>query len=147
MELEARVGAKAEKGAGIEAGVGAQAEKRTGQYCEHQIYGEKTMSESWIHVNKRLPEGQRPVIVCVTDVRGDIGSARRLRATYYKQYELVCGEYVDDFGEEGPDGELYCPAGWYENNEFEDTHWAISGVVTHWMPLPDFPAEYGSKEI
>jgi hypothetical protein len=30
--------------------------------------------------------------------------------------------------------------GWYETNEYEETHWAVSDPVTHWMKLPDPPA-------
>lgn len=33
----------------------------------------------------------------------------------------------------------YWPPGWYEWNEHEEMHWAVDGVVTHWMKLPDAP--------
>ena len=34
---------------------------------------------------------------------------------------------------------FYCEEGWYETNEFEEVHWNIHGIVTHWMPLPEPP--------
>lgn len=29
--------------------------------------------------------------------------------------------------------------GWYEMNEFDETHWMVSNEITHWMDLPSVP--------
>ena len=85
-----------------------------------------------------LPGGPDFVLACVGDDRG-----RRtvIRASYARKFELVANpEYVGegaDYHEE--EDEYYCPEGWFESNEFEETHWRVEGLVVGWMPLPAPP--------
>jgi hypothetical protein len=98
----------------------------------------------WIKVEDRLPNSNVPVIAFVKDAHDAPGRTRRIRAQYAEKFTLPCDEDSnwDDWADyKEPDGEAYCPVGWYETNEFEETHWQVKGTVTHWMPLPDAPTE------
>lgn len=89
----------------------------------------------WRDAEKELPHADVPVIA-----RYDVyGMERRIRAT-------MAGLHTLDLDEEGDackcgkcDGEFCAAGGWYENNEYEDTHWQVTATITHWMPLPEFP--------
>ena len=98
----------------------------------------------WIAVKERLPESGVPVIVFVVRF-SDYDQkriTRRLRAEYAAPKTLELGDDQEPFGgdcyDEATDT-YYCPEGWYESNEMEETHWCIDGQVTHWMPLPEPP--------
>lgn len=92
----------------------------------------------WIPVTERMPPEQQPVFAAY---RGPSGAWYRVRATYYGRWQLPLDidqemdgvEYTED------SGEGFCPAGWYETNENEETHWLITSPVTYWMPLPPAP--------
>lgn len=90
----------------------------------------------WIPVTEAMPEAGRTVLAFFVN---EFGHARRIRAEYAAPHTLQLADDDGDFGVEAPDGEFYCPEGWYEQNEYEETHWAVSGSVTHWMPLPSAP--------
>lgn len=96
----------------------------------------------WISVDERLPESGVPVIVFVAGTYDN--KPRRLRASYAAHHTLELGDdqepWGDDCYDEATDA-YYCPEGWYEHNEYEETHWHIGGTVTHWMPLPPPPSE------
>lgn len=90
----------------------------------------------WIGVDERLPEAQMPVLL-------DIGKKYPIRAMWVAAKTLQAFENDNDFGEYSEeDDEWYCPAGWYEWNEHEETHWAVTGVPVAWseLPLPTPPA-------
>lgn len=65
---------------------------------------------------------------------------------YFERYIAVWAKEglipTDDeaFGEEGNDGEYYCPAGFYREaqDKYGDEQY-ISAKPTHWMPLPEGP--------
>lgn len=95
------------------------------------------MSE-WIRVSKRLPDGCFPVLAFYVN---HYGKKRVVRASYARKFQLLAGEDADgswaDWNQE--DEEYYCPEGWYEDNENEETHWQVTDPVTHWMFLPEPP--------
>ena len=95
----------------------------------------------WIPVSERLPEAEVYVIAFVTDPTRPKWS-RRIRAQYagLNVLELGCDQEPWDgctYDEES--GDCFVQPGWYEANEYEETNWRVSDVVTHWMPLPDPP--------
>ena len=115
-----------------------------------ELYGEVNelkaklaAAERWVSIDDRLPDSNVPVIAFVEAVDGVQGRTRRIRAQYAAKFTLPVSEQCDinDWSEwNEQDDECYCPAGWYETNEFEETNWAVSGTVTHWMPLPEPPS-------
>lgn len=96
-------------------------------------------TREWIETKTALPKSGLPVIAFVSSAFGNTEATRRIRASYADKFTLESGD-DEDFGEydEKTDA-YYCPPGWYETNEFEDTHWAVDGEVTHWMFLPAPP--------
>lgn len=99
---------------------------------------------SWIPVEDRLPPDDKWVLVLC---RNSQGKARRLRAIHASKFSLPVSPETDavDFGEyDEKTDEFYCPPGWYESNEFEDTNWLIGHEVTHWAELPDLPPGYNA---
>lgn len=95
-------------------------------------------AQRWVSIEERLPESGVPVIAAV---RNSHDKLRRIRAQYAAPKTLEVGdEAAVDFGEYDEESDTYyCPQGWYETNEYEETHWAVDGRVTHWMPLPVSP--------
>jgi hypothetical protein len=91
----------------------------------------------WVPVSERLPEDSKPVLAVVKEGKRQFV----LRVMYARKFDLVCGTDCDeaflDYDEKTD--EYYCKEGWYEDNQFEEIHWGISGDVTHWMPLPEPP--------
>lgn len=61
-----------------------------------------------------------------------------IRAMWVPQYHLEVGddapEGFGDYCEEKD--EYFCPAGWYEANAYEETHWSVDGKVVAWTELP-----------
>lgn len=91
----------------------------------------------WIPITDSFPESGKPVLVAC--------GKKVLRAAHAEKFTLS----EEDWGwwndEEGADyneanDTTYWPEGWYEWNEYEETHWSIADhPVTHWMPLPKTP--------
>ena len=94
------------------------------------------MSE-WIKCSERMPKSGMPVIAFVQRLEGKPWT-RRIRAMYVAKGTLEAADTEDGEYDEERDAYFVAP-GWYENNEFEETHWSVSDSVTHWMPLPDPP--------
>jgi hypothetical protein len=68
----------------------------------------------------------------------DIGMEYPIRAMWAAKHALEVGMEDDSgFGEydEATDT-YYCPEGWYEWNEHEETHWAVDETPTAWCELP-----------
>lgn len=91
----------------------------------------------WIKVDDALPVPGVPVLVFV--ILEATGRTRRLRAQYSNGKSLECIEDDDSGIYDEETGEYFCPVGWYETNEYEEVHWRVDGIVTHWMPLPEPP--------
>jgi hypothetical protein len=93
----------------------------------------------WLTVSERMPEPGVPVLVYVQDESRPKWS-RRLRASWSDGKSLeVSSEAVDEGVYDEENDCYWCPEGWYEENEYEETHWRVDHEVTHWMPLPDPP--------
>lgn len=98
---------------------------------------ERGEGERWTRTVDRLPPNEVPVIAYYCN---EYGKDRVIRAMHVDALTLEATEAWDDCEyDEGTDT-YYCPEGWYENNEAEETHWQVEGEVTHWMPLPASPA-------
>ena len=96
---------------------------------------------SWISVDARLPEPNTPVLL-------DIGKKFTIRALWAEKHTVRVGTDVDDWGEYDEEtDEYYCPEGWYEWNEHEDVHWAVSETPRAWSELPQpLPAAPGPAD-
>lgn len=83
--------------------------------------------------------GKIVLICCVTE------QLRRpiiLRAVWYDRFtevvsddEYEAGEYCEE------KDEYFLREGWYEFNQYDDVHWAVSEEVTHWAKIPLPPVE------
>ena len=94
---------------------------------------------SWISVDARLPEPNTPVLL-------DIGKMFPIRALWAGKHTVSVGTDVDDWGEYDEEtDEYYCPEGWYEWNEHEEVHWAVSETPRAWRELP-LPAAPGPAD-
>ena len=96
---------------------------------------------SWISVDARLPEPNTPVLL-------DIGKMFPLRALWAGKHTVRVATDVDDCGEYDEEtDEYYCPEGWYEWNEHEEVHWAVSETPRAWRELPQpLPAAPGPTD-
>ena len=92
--------------------------------------GVASVSAGWISVDERLPEPGNPVLL-------DIGKKYPIRALWAAKNTVRVGTDVDDCGEYDEEtDEYYCPEGWYEWNEHEEVHWAVSETPRAWRELP-----------
>ena len=84
----------------------------------------------WISVDERLPESGTPVLL-------DIGKKYPIRAMWAPAKTLEASNDSDAVGDydEATDT-YYCPEGWYEWNQHEETHWSVTETPRAWMPLP-----------
>lgn len=84
---------------------------------------------AWIDVAARLPESGKAVLP-------DIGKKTPIRAMWVLAKSLEASD-EEGFGEYDEAADMYyCPAGWYEWNEHEETHWAVSATPLRWMTIP-----------
>ena len=90
----------------------------------------------WVPVGEQLPESERWVLAFF---RYDNGIGRTIRAMYVGPNTLEANESWDECTYDEGQGVYFCPEGWYEANEYEETHWRVAETVTHWMPLPSPP--------
>jgi len=89
------------------------------------------MVGGWIALPGALPKPGVPVLL-------DIGKKYPIRAMWAAKFTLPVGLEDDSgFGEyDERTDEWYCPEGWYEWNEHEEIHWAVSKTPLAWAPLP-----------
>jgi len=92
---------------------------------------------AWVAIEEKLPEADVPVLAYFIN---EYGKPRRIRAFYAPRFTVTTGVDNDWYEFKDGDDEAYLPEGWYESNEFEDTHWHVTDKVTHWMPLPEPPS-------
>lgn len=85
-----------------------------------------------IKTSEALPKSGRYVLAW-TD-----GAKIPMRAMWAAQHTLPLGDDADlEWGEYSEEkDEYFCPAGWYEVNQFEEQHWGVSGNVVAWCELP-----------
>lgn len=88
------------------------------------------MVGGWIALPGTLPEPGTPVLL-------DIGKEYPIRAMWAAKHTVPAAGDDTDWGEydEATD-QYWCPEGWYEWNEHEDTNWAVSATPRAWAPLP-----------
>lgn len=87
-------------------------------------------AEGWTTLPGQLPEPGMPVLL-------DIGKKFPIRALWAEKHTVRVGTDVDDWGEYDEEtDEYYCPEGWYEWNEHEEVHWAVSETPRAWSELP-----------
>ena len=91
-------------------------------------------TEQWVSVEERLPEPGKAVLL-------DIGKKTPIRAMWAAKHTVeVAADDESDFGEYDEERDVYyCPEGWYEWNEHEETHWAVTETALHWQPMPAPP--------
>jgi hypothetical protein len=84
----------------------------------------------WISVDERMPEPGMPVLL-------DIGKKYPIRAMWAPAKTLEASNDSDAVGDydEATDT-YYCPEGWYEWNQHEETHWFVTETPRAWAPLP-----------
>lgn len=90
-------------------------------YFAQQIREQPTLTpqNEWVSVEERLPEKSEEYIVCACDDGAPIDER------IWGDTVVVCADYYD--------GTFM----WYEGS----TEYDLSGIVTHWMPLPAPPKE------
>lgn len=93
----------------------------------------------WVKCSDQMPPPGIPVLAYYVN---EYDKERRIRAQYVPEKFRSTEEMDFDEGAEYDDvtDQYYWPAGWYEWNEHEETHWAVSDPVTHWMRLPAPPS-------
>lgn len=94
----------------------------------------------WVLCRDRKPANGLPVIAYGVN---EYGKSRRLRAMFIERWTMEdeWGDWEDvtEYCEEKD--KYFIMEGWYENNEYEDTHWKVGFEVTHWMSLPEPPGQ------
>ena len=95
----------------------------------------------WTTLPGQMPEPNTPVLL-------DIGKKFTIRALWAEKHTVRVGTDVDDWGEYDEEtDEYYCPEGWYEWNEHEEVHWAVSETPRAWRELPPpLPAAPGPAD-
>ena len=82
-------------------------------------------------MTERLPEPGMAVLL-------DIGKKTPIRAMWAAKHTVEAHDEADpswcDYDEST--AMYYCPEGWYEWNQHEEVHWAVSEKPRAWMPLP-----------
>ena len=92
-------------------------------------------AEGWTKLPGALPEPGMPVLL-------DIGEKYPIRAMWAAKHTVQAADDDTDWGEYvEADDMYYAPEGWYEWNQNEETHWAVTETPRAWMPLPPTSAE------
>ena len=87
-------------------------------------------AEGWTKLPGQLPEPGMPVLL-------DIGKKYPIRALWAAKHTVEAADDDTDWAEYDEATETYyCPEGWYEWNEHEEIHWAVTETPRAWAPLP-----------
>lgn len=113
-------------------------------YAAARLEIESLRGRGWVNLPGQLPEPGKPVLL-------DIGKKHPIRAMWAAKHTVEAHyEADDDWGEydEATDM-LYSPEGWYEWNEHEEVHWAVTETPRAWRELPAVPgpADGESNEL
>lgn len=94
------------------------------------IPGSVPQGKGWVVLPGQLPKPGKPVLL-------DIGKKYPIRALWAAKHTVQAADDDTDWGEydEATDT-YYCPEGWYEWNQNEETHWAVSETPRAWCELP-----------
>jgi hypothetical protein len=98
------------------------------------------MIMEWKNAFEEMPPPNVPVLAFIPSYGGG-DKSRRIRAKCAPAKTLEVSDDADGGEYDEATDTFYCEAGWYETNEYEDTHWSVGDRVTHWMPLPPPPNE------
>ena len=84
----------------------------------------------WTALPGALPEPGVPVLL-------DIGKKYPIRALWAAKHTVEAADDDTDWAEYDEATETYyCPEGWYEWNEHEEIHWAVTETPRAWAPIP-----------
>lgn len=103
-------------------------------YAAARLEIESLRGRGWVNLPGQLPEPGKPVLL-------DIGKKHPIRAMWAAKHTVEAHDEADaDWGEydEAADT-LYCPEGWYEWNDHEEVHWAVTETPRAWRELPAVP--------
>ena len=95
----------------------------------------------WISVDQSMPQSGQTVLACY---KNSAGNWRRIRAEWVDARTIASDTDSDISEYDEATDEYYDPAGWYEriDNWDEYSHIAVcEGGVSHWMPMPEPPAD------
>jgi len=103
-------------------------------------------ANQWIEItDDNMPPKGIPVIAFG---KNDNGKNRTLRAMWIpKNFQEDDGDFSGDADYNEEKDAYYWPEGFYEWNEYEDTHWFVSHKITHWMPLPEPPPTNKNSDL
>ena len=102
---------------------------RTG-YAAARLEIESLRGRGWVNLPGQLPEPGKPVLL-------DIGTEFPIRAMWAAKHTVEAGYDDADWGEYDEAADTYyCPEGWYEWNQNEEKHWAVSETPVAWCALP-----------
>lgn len=94
----------------------------------------------WTALPGALPEPGVPVLL-------DIGKKYPIRALWAAKHTVEAADDDTDWAEYDEATETYyCPEGWYEWNEHEEIHWAVTETPRAWAPLPPTTAGSGKRD-
>jgi len=102
---------------------------------------------NWISVKEKLPLNEERVLIC-SDRKFEDGSIIQIRTVAMHEDGTMCtidsgfcwGEGIDfEYDKEADD--YIIPEGWWEQNMYCEEFSNVDDFVTHWMPLPDSPAD------
>lgn len=87
---------------------------------------------NWIDAEETKPEPHKPVAVIYTEGK----HKRWARAMWVPKFsERDYGNFEGDTEYNEAEDEFYCPEGWYEWNNGDETVWLITEDVTCWAEV------------
>lgn len=112
-------------------------------YAAARLEIESLRGRGWANLPGQLPEPGKPVLL-------DIGTKFPIRAMWAAKHTVEAGDDDTDWGERDEATDTYyCPEGWYEWNQNEEKHWAVTETPRAWRELPAVPgpADGESNEL